>query len=146
MWEGADLAGFLRAASVQPAAAARRLSHLPAPRSTAAPPRKLQTAVHRTLGAVGQYILKMLPLLVLPLLARGMLFIPRTLGLWDQAGLMSPSDTFTMFYDARPPAGSGIKAITGIGAATSKDGVHWSDQGISMTPFDTSSNSQSSSW
>ena len=81
----------------------------------------------------------MLLLLVPPLLARAMLFIPRTLGLWDQAGLMSPSDTFTMFYDARPPAGSGIKAITGIGAATSKDGVHWSDQGMSMTPFDTNS-------
>ena len=59
-------------------------------------------------------------------------------GLWDQTGLVAPDGLWCMWYDAQGPACnlSSGSAACGFGLATSRDGVQWRDEGMSMRPFD----------
>ena len=78
----------------------------------------------------------LLLLLALALLqgATPLLFAPRSLGLWDQTGRLAPDGSWRIWYDAYPSHGSG--GLIGFGLATSTDGIHWLDEGMTMLPFD----------
>ena len=85
-----------------------------------------------TLPAARPLWLQQLALALLPG-AAPLLFAPRALGLWDQTGRLAADGSWRVWYDAAQNSSAGL---IGFGLATSDDGVHWRDEGLTMRPFD----------